>query len=241
MGISSYAHPLCDAHSLLFSGHQFVYGARFFHKRQITGEKVAPPDTRAMRYDPRWGARPAKQRRKPASQRWEVRPRWSRQEATPAAETSDAVGTLIDPEWHAPRNQAEEARIKLLARARKLWGSPCSYADSLQQEANEEPDLWLATTILMRSQVSTYRAELQDCRLVERYDAKSNKLVRDTVAVLRRRKSQLDIPFSIDARTVSYFNQRVPTRVWREQQHGLRICVPGHPATHSWASQCIIP
>jgi hypothetical protein len=32
-----------------------------------------------------------------------------------------------------------------------------------------------------------------------------------------------DVPFSVDARSISYFNQRVPTRIWRDQQTAMRI------------------
>ena len=59
--------------------------------------------------------------------------------------------------------------------------------------------------------------------MIEQYDAKADKQIRDTVAVLRRRRSAHVIPFSTWARSVSYFNQRVPTRVWKDQQRGLRI------------------
>ena len=58
------------------------------------------------------------------------------------------------------------------------------------------------------------------------YDAKADKQVRDAVSVLRRRKSQLTIPFSTQARSIADFNQRVPERVWRDQQQGLRIGEP---------------
>lgn len=106
-------------------------------------------------------------------------------------------------------------------RGRDLWSS--DYKPLLRREDLEAPLLREQVVQVYSHQVSTYRARLKDPRLTARYDAKTGWLVRDTTAVLRRRRNQNDIPFSIMARSISYFNQRVPTRVWRENQCGLRI------------------
>jgi hypothetical protein len=183
-----------------------------------------------MRYDPCWGGRSSKPLSKSARKRWERRTKWQPPVEQQAA--SDSVGVeevhdlgadLPDPAWKPRRNQAEDARKLLHERARKLWGSPADYRESLQREALEEPELWLATAKSFGGQASSYRQRLNDCRLIERYDAKAEKQVRDIVSVLRRRKSQLVVPFSCDARSMSYFNQRTPTRVWRDQLRGLII------------------
>ena len=118
-------------------------------------------------------------------------------------------------------SQAEVARQKLLGRARALYDN--DYRLHLENELKEAPDLVESSVQLYASQTSTYRARLTDERLIARYDEKTATSVRDTVAVLRRRRNQFDIPFSVDARSISYFNQRVPTRIWRDQQRGMRI------------------
>jgi uncharacterized protein YigA (DUF484 family) len=114
------------------------------------------------------------------------------------------------------------ARQKLLGRARALYDN--DYRLHLENELKEAPDLVEKCMEVYASQTSAYRARLTDGRLIARYDEKTATSVRDTVAVLRRRRNQFDIPFSVDARSISYFNQRVPKRVWRDQ----------HAAPHHW-------
>jgi hypothetical protein len=144
--------------------------------------------------------------------------RWHRRPQRPAT-TDDG---LEDPAWSKPAfdcneerphaSQAVIARQKLLNRARKLWAD--DYTTHLEFELKERPELTMSVVELYCAQMSTYRARLSDSRLIERYDLKTKISVRDTVAVLRRRRNQFDIPFSVDARSLSYFNQRVPRRVW---------------------------
>jgi hypothetical protein len=114
-------------------------------------------------------------------------------------------------------------------RARMLWSS--DYTSLLEAEKLEAPILWEATAAIYGLQQSSYRRRMTNERLIERYDAKADKQVRDNVAILRRRQNQNVIPFSVLARSISYFNQRVPQRVWADQSRSLRIgkpCVPGH-------------
>ena len=62
------------------------------------------------------------------------------------------------------------------------------------------------------AQLNTYRSQLtarNNEDLMRRYDAKTERMIRDTVAVARRRRNQQDIPFSVLARSISDFNQRV--------------------------------
>ena len=186
------------------------------------------PREDGARYDPRWGAA---RRPKGRGNRWEVRPKW------PQAQTA-----LEDPRWEATAtaadalpeetvrseiktSRAEDARLKLLQRAKKLWGTPEEYREYLRLESLETPELWESVALMVTGQRSSYRQRLHDERLLAKYDAKADKQIRDTVSVLRRRRSQLVVPFSTDARSVSYFNQRVPTRVWIEQRRpaGLSI------------------
>ena len=126
-------------------------------------------------------------------------------------------------------SRAEDARLKLLQRATKLWGNPEEYREHLRLESLEAPDLWESVALMFTGECSSYRRRLHNERRLAKYNAKADKQIRDTVSVLRRRRSQLVVPFSTDARSVSYFNQRVPTRVWIEQRRGLRIC-ERHPA-----------
>ena len=148
--------------------------------------------------------------------------RWHRRPQRPAS-TDAAFHGLEDPAWSTPAFDSNEeqpralmARQKLLNRARKLWAD--DYTNHLEFELKERPELTMSVIELYCAQTSTYRARLSDERLIARYDLKTTISVRDTVAVLRRRRNQFDIPFSIDARSLSYFNQRVPRRIWREQQ-----------------------
>ena len=178
-----------------------------------------------MRYDPKWAST---RRPKGRAARWEQRPKWEQRSAAQESEGHNVVAAAVgleDPAWaQPPGNRFERARAAFDARARALWGTPDQYREQLRLEALEDPELYLAVqATLAGRQRSTYRAQLRDERLIERYDAKEQKQVRDTVAVLRRRRSQLIVPFSIDARNISYFNQRVPERVWNDQQKGLRI------------------
>ena len=106
-------------------------------------------------------------------------------------------------------------------RAQQMW-TP-DYSVQLEIEKLQVPDLRAQVAGLFASQVSTYRTRLTSPTLIERYDAKTERMIRDTTAVARRRRNQLDIPFSVFARSGSYMNQRVAERVWKDSQHGLRI------------------
>ena len=183
-----------------------------------------------MRYDPQWAA-PG--RRKARRSQWERRP--SRRQDVPPTEpaepdielptaepASEHAGAWAEFEFSRQKQKSREA---LLGRAAQLWSGPDGYREHLSYERCERPLLWAATSALLHSQRSTYRERLEGHEGAAGYDAKTEKMIRDTVAVVRRRRSQLDIPFSILARSVSYFNQRTPTRVWNDQQKGLRIGV----------------
>lgn len=175
------------------------------------------------RYNPRWGASMRDKRRRPG---WERRPRRSHTETASEDVSEEATATAADEMREATtgvESRAENARLKLLQQATMLWGTPAEYREYLRLESFEAPELWNSVVLMYHGEVSSYRQRMTDERLIVRYDAKGEKLVRDTVSVLRRRRSQLDVPLSTMARSISYFNQRVPTRVWRDQQRGLRI------------------
>ena len=160
------------------------------------------------------------------SQRWYQR----RVHRASNAYDPDAAG-MQDPKWSPTAEPPPEQppklckavifRMVLLSRARALW--EVSYDEHLLHEAKEAPELRLQVASVYAAQISSYRARLKDERLAGRYDLKTDRMVRDTTAQLRRRRNQLDIPFSILARSISYFNQRVPARVWKDQQKALRI------------------
>ena len=134
--------------------------------------------------------------------------------------TAFALCTPTINEAQEKLSQAAIAREKMLERGRMLWSS--NYAPLLEKETLEVPELWAQVTDVYAGQLSSYRKRL-GVDMALKYDAKTAVMVRDTVATLRRRKNKDDIPFSIMARSLSYFNQRVPTRVWREQQKSQRI------------------
>ena len=182
-----------------------------------------------MRWNPKWASG-----RRPKGQRWEQRRRAPQGvpdnvpgNSDQRRESPEDLPDLVRPKDEERDKQAtsklELWRQEMRARARSLWGTPDEYRDSLEREKQEAPELWLTTTMLFDAETSRYRKELKSERLIVANNAKKEKQVRDTVSVLRRRRSQLIMPFSTLARSVSYFNQRVPTRVWRDQQRGLRI------------------
>lgn len=168
-------------------------------------------------------ARPAASGRRP---RWERRPHHRSGDATAAP-----TPPLEDPIWEPRATDSEAAaqqcalkqkwHVRLLWRATRLWAP--DFRPLIEAEALEAPVLRARVVELYSHQVSTYRARLKDARLLARYDAKTERMIRDETAVARRRRNQSDIPFSVDARSISYFNQRVPERVWKDNQKGLRI------------------
>ena len=135
------------------------------------------------------------------------------------AEAEVAGPTLLEKE--AKLSRAATWRVVLVMRAARLW--TCDYTHLLELERLEKPVLRDKVLTLAMNQISTYRARLKDAAQIARYNDKTERVIRDQTAVLRRRANQLDIPFSVDARTMSYMNQRVATRVWKDMQHGLLI------------------
>ena len=174
-----------------------------------------------MRYDARWGA-PGRRKAKKAL--WERRRQWSRA-AEPVHDENETFQSV------APEEVPNEVPEKLTTSqqykrdARVLWGSPLDYVNNIHRDRERDPQLYAVTHAVFHVQAakSTYRARLKDPRLIELYDAKANKQVRDAYDVLLRRKSVAIIPFTTWCRSLSYFNQRTPTRVWNDQQAGLRI------------------
>jgi hypothetical protein len=132
--------------------------------------------------------------------------------------------TAEELQREARTSRAAGWRSLQLLRASMLWKG--DYSPLLIQESFEAPELRSEVVGMLAAQKSSYRERLeapQAERLLRRYEEKTERIIRDTVAVARRRRNQLDIPFSVMARSISYFNQRVPQRVWREQQRSLRI------------------
>jgi hypothetical protein len=118
-------------------------------------------------------------------------------------------------------SQAAAWRSYQLERARRLWA--CDYTPHVVQESLEHPELRAQVLEVFEKQTSSWRSRLKDEDAIRRYEDKTERMIRDTVAIARRRRNQLDIPFSVFARSISYFNQRVPTRIWREQLKSMRI------------------
>lgn len=135
-------------------------------------------------------------------------------------------GMRLPTETEVQLSKAESWQMVYRIRAQMLWSNDYSYW--LAVERSEAPQLWEAVGLMFSTQTSTYRQRMTNVRLSERYDAKADKQMRDMVAVLRRRRNVHDVPFSVSARSLSYFNQRVPVRVWKDQQQQLRVT---HPST----------
>ena len=127
----------------------------------------------------------------------------------------------IDKDMERIRKMRERWQLLLIDRAAQLWAP--DYQENLLAESMECPRLREQVLEVFDQQKSSYRVRLKDKEKVEQYDQKTLRCLRDTAAVMRRRRSMHDIPFSVMARSISYFNQRVPFRVWRDQQRGLRI------------------
>lgn len=175
---------------------------------------------------------------KPASRR---HARWAREPQRRQAVSQPTAG-LPDPQWGSPGGGAAEGAVAsaetlivpeaklsraaawrswIVFRAGRLWS--CDYAHFLNLERLEVPELREKVVQTCLGQMSIYRERLTNPHQIAAYDAKTERMIRDQTAVLRRRANQFDIPFSVDARSQSYFNQRVPKRVWKDQQHGLVI------------------
>jgi hypothetical protein len=100
-----------------------------------------------------------------------------------------------------------------------LWAS--NYTPLLEAERLEAIDLYEQHTQQFRMLHSEYRIRLERRNAVAR---------------------RLSVPFSTMARSLSYFNQRVPTRVWKDNQRHLRIVLIGNGHFHSLShlSFCLI-
>jgi hypothetical protein len=89
------------------------------------------------------------------------------------------------------------------------------FTPHIVQESLEHPELRAQVIEVFEKQTrvgqtSSWRSRLKDEDAIRRYDDKTERMIRDTVAVAWRRRNQLDIPFSVLAHSISYFNQRVP-------------------------------
>ena len=139
-------------------------------------------------------------------------------EARPGAKEATPQATA--GMWKEYTSQYERGQAILEMRARLLWSS--DYSVLLEVEKLEVPDLWQAVSDQHHEKLSSWRARLTGDKLLA-YEAKTERMILRSVARLRRRRNQLDIPFSTLATSVSHFNQRVPTRVWREAQKDFSL------------------
>lgn len=145
-------------------------------------------------------------------------PAWAE---TLGAEAADEHVSTASMGPEAKLGRAAAGRAYLHFRAGRLWSN--DYTVWLQRECEEVPALRASVVEMTTVQVSTWRLRLKEPEAIAAYDHKTERIVRDTTAQMRRRRNMFDIPFSVDARTMSYFNQRVPTRVWLENQAAMRI------------------
>ena len=173
-----------------------------------------------------WAKGPARGTRRNA---WERRPRSSATYSADAGlepELEDPARTSTGAASNVPvrepcMSQADMWHGIWLLRAQRMWST--DYTVWLRQEKLEVPELRAKVEQVFAAQVSSYRKRLTNERLIIKYDEKTERMIRDTTAVARRRANQLDIPFSVFARSGSYFNQRIATRAWKDNQRGLRI------------------
>ena len=119
--------------------------------------------------------------------RWHPRPRRADASANdaglddPAWAESTAVVRIAEVVEPLPPQYEQQLmwRSRQLMRAARLWAP--DYRLELEKEKGEVPELWEHVTNLFKVQVSTYRLRLKDERLLLRYDAKTERMVRDHV------------------------------------------------------------
>jgi hypothetical protein len=128
----------------------------------------------------------------------------------------DGEQTAANAEGHAEGQQRT-----FLSYARDLWR--WDYSSLLDEED-------VGSRALVGSlPVSTYRQRLNNKpEAAARYDARAVKRARGAMAQLGRVSNNRNWTFSIVARSLSYFNQRVPVRVWRDEQEDRRIASRSH-------------
>ena len=125
----------------------------------------------------------------------------------------DAEASCAQPveaaEFHAGVRQSVERWAPL------LWTTSTTYSGIFENEA-------AASTLSIGMRESTYRRRITG-EAAEAYDARKDARVRDCAAILRRGHNQRDWSFSVLARSISYFNQRVPAAVWNEECNARRL------------------
>ena len=117
---------------------------------------------------------------------------------------------------HVELEQPLQRRLRDFARA--LWSS--DYRPILAAEDEAEGG---AVHLLGVLEQSSYRRKLHGDKAV-RYDARAQKRARGALAQLGRVNNMRRWTFSIVARSLCYFNQRVPHRVWNDLCEDRRVC-----------------
>ena len=93
--------------------------------------------------------------------------------------------------------------------------------------ANYEPfvtaEIEAAKAAAIPDEPTSYRRQLKGAK-ADAYDERQTARVADSLAVYRRTQNQRAWSFSIVAKSLSWFNQRVPVRVWRGAQKARSVC-----------------
>ena len=135
----------------------------------------------------------------------------------------------VQPVLTPPEEQVAELTEWRLVGTVEDWAPvlmSTNYADHLAIEDAAAAEQRSAVAQFFRP--SSYRARsststgLHGERL-QSYDARTADRQRDSVAHLRRAVNQRDWSFSILARSISWFNQRIPHRVWNSEQKAGRV------------------
>jgi len=124
----------------------------------------------------------------------------------------------VEEPVHIALQPAEHASLKCFARL--LWGSADDYRAHLRAEDEAAGG---ALHALEHMPQSSYRRRLKGESAVQ-YDERAAKRARGAMAQLSRVNNMRCWTFSIVARSLAYFNQRVPHRVWREESADRRLC-----------------
>lgn len=99
--------------------------------------------------------------------------------------------------------------------SRQLWSS--DYTPILEAERA------VGRQLLPTLPQSSYRRRVLKGDAAEAYDEAAARRVGSMLSQLQRATNQENWPFSVVARSVSYLNQRVPRRVWLNEQQDRRL------------------
>ena len=124
------------------------------------------------------------------------------------------AGIPLRPTLSAVRDEAAHRHRSILVWSKALWSSDYRPLLAAEREAG--------SSMLLALDTSSYRKRLQGSR-AELYDQKAAARAGSITSLMIRATNQQRWPFSTVARSLSFYNQRVPNRVWLEEQSARRL------------------